>query len=124
LNNLLSNAAKFTPEKGIVEVNAQLSQDKDLNQGLKSQSDGNHFIQVSVTNTGASIPQEYLTKIFDKFQQAETEARGPIKGTGLGLSIAKHIVKAHQGKIWAEAGIENGSTFSFLLPLDRKQEPA
>jgi len=106
LNNLLSNAAKFTPEKGVVEVNAQLN--------------GNHFIQVSITNTGASIPQEYLTKIFDKFQQAETESSGPIKGTGLGLSIAKHIVEAHQGKIWAEAGIENGSTFSFLLPMEKK----
>lgn len=109
LDNLLSNAAKFTPEKGLVEVTAQLN--------------GNNFIQISVTNTGESIPREYLTKIFDKFQQAETEASGPIKGTGLGLSIAKHIVEAHQGKIWAEAGIENGSTFSFILPMDRTQEP-
>jgi two-component system sensor histidine kinase GlrK len=107
LNNLLSNAAKFTPEKGRVEVNAR--------------KDGNHFLQISVANTGESIPPDYLTKIFDKFQQAETEAIGPIKGTGLGLSIAKHIVEAHQGKIWAEPGIENGSTFTFLLPMDRTQ---
>jgi len=123
LNNLLSNAVKFTPEKGLVEVNARLSLNIDSNPGLKSQNDNNHFIQVSVSNTGASIPPKSLTKIFDKFQQAETEASGPIKGTGLGLSIAKHIIEDHQGKIWAEAGVENGSTFSFLLPMDRKQGP-
>lgn len=123
LNNLLSNAAKFTPEKGVVKVNAGLSLALHPKQGPKSHNDDDHFIQVRVSNTGVSIPEEHLTKIFDKFQQAEQETSGPVKGTGLGLSIAKHIIDAHRGEIWAEAGVENGSAFTFLLPLERKQAP-
>jgi two-component system sensor histidine kinase GlrK len=118
LNNLLSNAAKFTPEKGVVRVDAELTQIKNQK---SSQAEDNLFIKVSVTDTGVGIPQEYLNKIFDKFQQIETEMSGPVKGTGLGLSIAKHVVEAHKGKIWAENGIEKGSIFSFILPIYEKQ---
>lgn len=119
INNLLSNAIKFTPEKGTVKVETKAYQKNHT----KPKRDNNSFVQVRVTNTGVSIPQQYLHKIFDKFQQIETEIVGPVKGTGLGLSIAKHIVEAHDGKIWAEEGIEKGSVFSFILPLNEKQSP-
>lgn len=118
LNNLLSNAAKFTPEKGIIKVNAKLVRIK--NQNL--QVEDNHFIQVSVSDTGEGIPQEYLNKIFDKFQQIVTEENTPTKGTGLGLSIAKHIVEVHNGKIWAESKVGKGSVFTFVLPIDKRAD--
>jgi len=99
VSNLVSNAIKFTPEEGTIRVSAR-QRDRQ--------------IVVSVADTGPGIPQEYLSKIFDRFW------RGPgtkQKGSGLGLSIAKGIVEAHGGTIWAESQLGEGSSFFFTLPL-------
>jgi len=95
--NLVSNAIKFTPE-GRVDIIGQDFPDR---------------IQISVADTGKGIPKEYLDKIFDKFQQVETEER---MGSGLGLTIAKYGVESHLGKIWVESEMGKGSKFSFWLP--------
>jgi PAS domain S-box-containing protein len=99
VSNLGSNAIKFTREEGTIRVSAR-------------QAD--HLIVVSVADTGPGIPQEYLSKIFDRFWQAPGTKE---KGSGLGLSIAKGIVQAHGGTIWAESQLGKGSSFLFTLPL-------
>jgi signal transduction histidine kinase len=99
VSNLLRNAIKFTPEKGVIRISAR-------------QQD--HQVVVSVTDTGPGIPQENLTRIFDRFWQAP-DARH--KGSGLGLSIARGIVEAHHGTIWAESQPGKGSSFFFKLPV-------
>src|SRR5262249_5203538 len=74
-----------------------------------------HF-NVSVTDSGPGIPEEYQTRIFDQFHQVDssnTKAKG---GTGLGLAIAKQIVEMHGGRIWVESTLGNGSTFRMELP--------
>jgi len=96
--NLVSNAIKFTPPEGRVNIIGQDFPDR---------------IQISVADTGRGIPKEYLDKIFDKFQQVETEGR---TGSGLGLTIAKYGVESHLGKIWVESEMGKGSKFSFWLP--------
>lgn len=98
--NLVSNAIKFTPSGGRVDVIGQDFPDR---------------IQVTVADTGQGIPPDYLEKVFDKFQQAGmgTDEK---RGTGLGLTIAKYGVEAHLGKIWVESEIGKGSRFSFWLP--------
>lgn len=114
VTNLLSNAVKFTPEKGIIKIDVKLI-------GIRNRKmigKDNNFIQISVLDTGTGIPQEYLNKIFDKFQQVDTKWTSSIKGTGLGLSIAKHIIEAHKGKIWAESLTGKGSRFTFILPVN------
>jgi signal transduction histidine kinase len=99
VSNLVSNAIKFTPQEGTIRVSAR-------------QRD--HQIVVSVTDTGPGVPQEHLSKIFDRFWRTPGTKQ---KGSGLGLSIAKGIVEAHGGTIWAESQMGKGSSFSFTVPL-------
>ncbi len=101
LRNLIGNAVKFTPKGGQVRVSASLV---DRN------------VEVSIADSGPGIPEENLSKIFDKFQQAPAPGSYPVKGTGLGLAIVKHIISSHGGKVWAESKPGQGSTFTFVLP--------
>jgi len=98
--NLVSNAIKFTPSEGRVDIIGEALPDK---------------IQITVADTGPGIPKDYLDKVFEKFQQVGVGS-GEKRGTGLGLTIAKYAVEAHLGKIWAESEVGKGSRFSFWLP--------
>ncbi len=102
VSNLVGNAVKFTPAGGRITISAKARRFNVL---------------VSVSDTGTGIPAENLTKIFDRFWQAEASKN---KGSGLGLSIAKGIVQAHGGKIWAESQIGQGTTIYFTLPLSNE----
>ncbi len=100
--NLVHNAVKFTQPGGSVTVSA------DTHDGE---------LLVRVTDTGAGIEAEALPRLFERFYKAD-KARVSGEGTGLGLAIAKHLVQAHDGRIWAESpGEGKGSTFIFTLPL-------
>jgi two-component system sensor histidine kinase GlrK len=99
LRNLIGNAVKFTHEGGQVKIDAINNE-----QGVK----------ISVTDSGPGISKDNLNTIFKKYHQ---ENSNKIKGTGLGLSIVKHIINAHGGKVWVEKTSEQGSTFSFVLPV-------
>lgn len=102
LTNLISNALKHTPEGGRVTVSARWTDDEK-------------FVQVCVEDTGAGIPKEYQSKIFEKFGQVEDRSH-PRQGTGLGLTFCKMAVEAHGGKIWVESEVGKGSRFYFTLP--------
>jgi len=101
LGNLLSNAFKFTPRGGRVEL------------GIEP-VDGS--IHMEVHDTGAGIPPEQLPRIFDKFYQADNQRAAHVTGTGLGLAIAKQIVEAHGGTISCDSTVGVGTTFSITLP--------
>jgi PAS domain S-box-containing protein len=101
INNLVSNALKFTKPGGSVTISEFIQEDK---------------ICVSVADTGIGIPSEYREKIFERFFQIKDE-NDEYQGTGLGLAIAKEIVEAHGGEIWCESTAGEGSTFIFTLPL-------
>jgi histidine kinase len=101
LTNLVANALKFTPEGGRVAVRA-------------AAADGG--VVCSVEDTGVGIPEEYLTRIFNKFEQARHPNQlRRAKGTGIGLTLAKGIVEAHGGRIWVESRVGEGSAFRFTL---------
>ncbi len=106
--NILSNAVKFTPPGGSVQVSARREADQPR-------------ITVSVTDTGKGIPEEDLKIIFDKFQRSGDHLTSAEEGTGLGLAIAREIVEFHGGTIRAESCYGKGSTFSFTLPLNRER---
>lgn len=114
--NLLSNAIKYTPERGSIEVKA------DLHRTLAEANEGGEggYLRVSVADTGVGIAPESQARIFDKFQDLDPERVPGAKGTGLGLSIARHIVQAHDGRIWVESAPGKGSVFTFILPLEKK----
>src|SRR4029434_11343102 len=99
VSNLVSNAIKFTPQEGTIRVSAR-------------QRD--HQIVVSVADTRPGVPQEHLSKIFDRFWQTPGTKQ---KGSGLGLSIAKGIVEAHGGTIWAESRLGKGTAFCLTMRL-------
>jgi len=101
LGNLLSNAFKFTPRGGRVQLTADAVDDD---------------IIIEVSDTGAGIPPEQLPRIFQKFYQADNQAKASAKGTGLGLAIAKEIVEAHGGSITARSEAGHGATFRITLP--------
>jgi signal transduction histidine kinase len=101
LLNLLSNALKFTPEGGRIDVGARLT-------------DG--MAEISVTDTGVGIAAEHHDAVFEEFRQVG-EAEKKAEGTGLGLALCRKFVELHGGRIWVKSQIGLGSTFSFTLPL-------
>jgi PAS domain S-box-containing protein len=111
VNNLLSNALKFTPEKGKIEVSTRLIKEKDESGEEKL------YACVSVSDSGVGIPKEKLNHIFEKYEQVENNQSFNFRGTGLGLSICKEIVELHHGKIWVESELNVGSTFYFTIPV-------
>lgn len=112
LVNLIGNAIKFTPEGGTIRLRAQPFSDEKQPDHLKK-------IAISVEDNGIGIPSEHLEKIFEKFHQVNGSLHRSVGGTGLGLAITKGLVEAHQGKIWVESKVGEGSTFTFTLPLSK-----
>jgi two-component system, NtrC family, sensor histidine kinase GlrK len=103
LENLLSNAWKYTPSGGTVAVSASLNKEKGA-------------IEISVTDNGIGIPEDGLQRVFDKFKRVD-DRRGAVRGTGLGLAIVRHIINTHGGQIWVKSKAGKGSTFTFSLPV-------
>ena len=106
--NLISNAIKFTPEKGHITVECE------------QRSDGAFF---AVSDTGIGIEPSEHQAIFDKFYQLGSTTRGVREGTGLGLAITKNLVEMHGGRIWVESTPGQGSRFQFVLPGEALKAP-
>jgi signal transduction histidine kinase len=102
--NLLSNALKFTPESGRVDVRLTLKE------GL---------VEVSVADTGVGIAPEDQEAVFEEFRQVGT-ADKKVEGTGLGLALSRKFVELHGGRIWVKSQVGEGSTFTFTLPVRRE----
>lgn len=81
--------------------------------------EGDERLRFSVTDTGPGIPEEELSLVFHKYYRA-SGIRNEVDGVGLGLSISRHIVEAHGGEVWVNSTPGDGSTFSFTLPVVRK----
>lgn len=113
--NLLSNAIKFSEPGDTVWIGAEL-----IRRGTPAQNPQNptpDSILISVKDQGRGIPADKLQLIFERFQQVDASDSRKKGGTGLGLAICRHIVEQHDGKIWAESILGEGSTFYVLLPL-------
>jgi len=102
LDNLLDNAAKYTPQETEVLVLARRA--------------GQELI-ISVADQGSGIPADELTKVFDRMYRIEQRLTPGVAGIGLGLSICRWLVEAHGGRIWVESELGKGSIFYFTLPI-------
>ena len=109
LNNLISNAIKFSPEGTTIRVEV-------------APADGG--VVVGVRDQGVGIAAEDLPKLFTRFRQLDSSSTRRAGGTGLGLVISKGIIEEHGGRIWAESMPEEGSVFSFWLPGSNERAPA
>ncbi|MDL2210124.1 response regulator [Desulfovibrio sp. OttesenSCG-928-O18] len=112
ITNLLSNAAKFTPEHGTITLSAKTLEEKD---GLCT-------LRIDVSDTGIGISEEQREKLFQSFVQADGSISRKFGGTGLGLAISKRIVKMMDGDIWVESTPGKGSTFSFTMKAKRGKQ--
>ena len=104
LTNLLSNAFKFTPEQGRIEVRVDYN-DRDC--------------VIKVSDSGIGIAAERIPKIFDRFYQAEHDTDRNFEGTGIGLALVKELVEALQGKIEVTSQIGKGTVFTVTIPCDQ-----
>jgi two-component system, OmpR family, sensor histidine kinase VicK len=102
LNNLISNAIKFSPAGSEIHLTAR---HLDENEAL-----------IEVKDQGRGIPADKLEHIFDRFQQGDASDSRALGGTGLGLAICRSIVNQHGGRIWATSTPDEGTTFHFTLP--------
>lgn len=117
LNNLLSNAFKFTGAGGKVSVNLSLVFDTSK-EDMSIDKPEQKFIEITVRDTGQGISQKHASKIFNRFFQAnEKEVQ---TGAGIGLSFVKELVKLHQGEIYVESKPGKGSRFTFRIPYEKE----
>lgn len=101
--NLLTNANKYTPEDGRVEVDVT--------------PNGNGCVRLMVKDNGYGIPEDSQAKLFTEFYRVRTADTANIAGTGLGLSLVKSVIETHNGKIWLNSVAGEGTTFFVELPL-------
>ena len=103
LNNLISNAIKFSPAGSEIRLTARALDDREA--------------LIEVSDQGRGIPADKLEHIFDRFQQGDASDSRAMGGTGLGLAICRSIVTQHGGRIWATSEPGDGTTFHFTLPM-------
>lgn len=101
LLNLLSNAVKYNRDEG--EVFFRCVEEGDV-------------VRIVVQDTGIGIPERALKRVFEKFYRVKQPQSQPVEGTGLGLAIVKNTVEAHGGHVWVESIVNEGTTFTILLP--------
>lgn len=105
LSNLISNAVRYTPAGGLINVTAQLLTDGRL--------------EIAVTDTGPGIAPEHLPRLTERFYRVDRSRSRESGGTGLGLAIAKHVAQRHGGELRIESLLGQGSRFSLVLPANR-----
>ncbi len=105
LSNLLSNALKFTSEDGVIEISI-----KETKTPPRA-----GFIEIKVSDNGIGIPEEGLTKLFERFYQVDTSDKMKYGGTGIGLALTKELVELHHGSINVTSKLGEGSEFIIEL---------
>jgi len=102
ITNLVDNAIKFSPQGGHVVISAEAGASK--------------FLNITVSDSGPGVPQDYREKIFERFVQVPGK-HIQRRGTGLGLAFCRLTVEAHGGRIWVDSNPNGGSIFTFSMPI-------
>jgi signal transduction histidine kinase len=105
LSNLVKNALQFTDANGHITIKA---------------GEDSGYMKVSVSDDGIGIPAKDLPRVFERFFQVETHLTRRYGGMGLGLAVSKSMIDLHNGRIWVESEEGKGSTFTFLLPIEKE----
>jgi signal transduction histidine kinase/ligand-binding sensor domain-containing protein/DNA-binding response OmpR family regulator len=106
INNLLSNAFKFTPDGGSVSIDVK-----------ESSSEGKQFAEIKISDTGVSIPKDQINKIFDRFFQVDDSDQRSYGGSGIGLALVKEFIELHKWSIAVDSEKDKGTEFKIQIPL-------
>jgi signal transduction histidine kinase/DNA-binding response OmpR family regulator len=122
--NLISNAIKFTPQNGKVDITVSTKRlplnsitKHPVNKGSRELKD--EFLEIAVSDSGIGISKENLNRIFDRFFRVGSVIPGGYEGTGIGLSFAKELIELHKGKLSVESKEGEGSTFRITLSMNK-----
>ena len=128
LFNLLTNAAKFTPDGGNIDIHVRIVDFQWIKDNVPSRFKEDVFkvinrpeeqyIKVTVRDTGVGIAPEAIKKIFEPFQQEDSSTSRRFGGTGLGLALSAEIIRLHKGAIWVVSEPDRGSEFTFVVPVE------
>ena len=113
LVNLIDNAIKYTPDSGTITVSVEIR----TSEAFEGSNITAEEIIVCIQDTGIGIPMESQPRVFERFYRVDKGRAREMGGTGLGLAIAKHIVLCHNGEIWLESSLGEGSVFYVAIPL-------
>jgi signal transduction histidine kinase len=119
LTNMVSNAYKYTPPDGTITIKGELIEQAG---NAKGHNAPGRMLHISVRDTGIGMGQDDLTRLFTPYFRSENPLAREQPGTGLGLTITQGIVQLHNGKIWVDSVLGEGTTFNFTLPLAPKEE--
>jgi two-component system, sensor histidine kinase and response regulator len=114
ISNLMTNAIKFTPDKGRIEVSAEMQDERDDEITLR----------IEVADSGIGISQEQQKKLFTSYNQADNSIARKFGGTGLGLAISKRLIELMRGEIWIESELNKGAKFIFTIKVGKKTDNA
>ena len=121
LTNLVSNAIKFSPNAGEIEISSHVINARELQYDHCFEEDIKNlqgkYLQVCVEDHGIGIERKDLNHVFDKFAQIENSLSRQVGGSGLGLPIARQLMESHNGAIWCDSEINKGSRFYFVIPV-------
>ena len=121
LTNLVSNAIKFSPNAGEIEITSHVINARELQYDHCFEEDIKNlqgkYLQVCVEDHGIGIERKDLNHVFDKFAQIENSLSRQVGGSGLGLPIARQLMESHNGAIWCDSEINKGSRFYFVIPV-------
>ncbi|MFN8209275.1 MAG: ATP-binding protein, partial [Bacteroidales bacterium] len=125
INNLLSNALKYTPEKGHISVSISVvfANDIEDTNSLIPPLDAESipvekYVKISISDTGIGIAPENISRIFDRFRRIEQAEQEQVQGTGIGLALTKELTKIHSGHLEVKSKPGKGSRFAVYLPFD------
>jgi signal transduction histidine kinase len=106
MGNLLSNALKFTPPGGTIDIGVEWDEEQ---------------VTITVADNGPGIPSDELPRVFEHLFRGRVtvqDPNNPIEGTGLGLALAKTVIEQHGGRIWVSSEVGQGARFSFSIPRE------
>lgn len=120
INNLLSNAFKFTPKHGQITVEISQGADERMQELLQLDAEPSSYVVIQVKDSGSGIPKENLAHIFERFFVEQEKGKKNLNGAGIGLSFVKNLVELHRGKITVVSEPHVETSFIVALPMEQE----
>jgi len=120
LNNLISNAFKYTPDGGEVSVEMDYLENEESHGPNVIASPISRYAEIIIRDTGKGIPADKLHIVFERFFRVTDTDKRKVDGTGIGLALTRELVDLYRGKIWVESEVGKGSKFTVKLPISRE----